>query len=134
MPATDTIYLPALHRVTEDLQTTETLTAASVAIYMMAIAVASLVWGPLSGEAHTAAAAARCQADWVHQEHAREQTAPIHGQQAPVVTPVLFLQIGLGAGPPTGCAPPPSWQLPSCASSSPPSQCCWCSGHSKGVQ
>lgn len=35
----------------EDFNTTETMGAASVALYMFAVGVTALIWGPFSGEA-----------------------------------------------------------------------------------
>jgi MFS family permease len=43
---TDTIYLPALSAIREDLNTTDSMTTASVGIYMLFIGLGSLVWGP----------------------------------------------------------------------------------------
>lgn len=48
--ATDTIYLPALHSLVKDFNTTETMGAASVALYMFAVGVTALIWGPFSGK------------------------------------------------------------------------------------
>jgi hypothetical protein len=44
VPFTDTIYLPALQAVGKDLQADEELVAASVAIYMFTVGVASVIW------------------------------------------------------------------------------------------
>jgi hypothetical protein len=47
---TDTIYFPALHSLVEDLNTTETMGAASVSVYLFAVGLTALVWGPFSGK------------------------------------------------------------------------------------
>jgi multidrug resistance protein len=46
VPFTDTIYLPALQAVGQDLSASADLVAASVAIYMLTVGVGSLIWGP----------------------------------------------------------------------------------------
>jgi len=47
-PFTDTIYLPCLETVRKELQTSETLTSLSVSIYLAAVGVGQMLWGPLS--------------------------------------------------------------------------------------
>eukprot|EP00879_Flechtneria_rotunda_P011779 GHRR01012306.1.p1 GENE.GHRR01012306.1~~GHRR01012306.1.p1 ORF type:complete len:533 (+),score=148.56 GHRR01012306.1:152-1750(+) len=48
VPFCDTIYLPALKAVGEDLNADQGLVAASVAIYMFTVGIGSVVWGPMS--------------------------------------------------------------------------------------
>ena len=47
-PFTDTIYLPTLASVVSDLHTTPTLVSLSVSIYLAAVGLGQLVWGPLA--------------------------------------------------------------------------------------
>ena len=47
-PFTEAIYLPVLTQVKESLNATETEVTATVSLYMAAVAVGLLVWGPLS--------------------------------------------------------------------------------------
>ena len=47
-PFTDTIYLPTLASVASDLDTSQTLVSLSVSIYLAAVGLGQLVWGPLA--------------------------------------------------------------------------------------
>jgi hypothetical protein len=49
LPFSDTIYLPALESLTQDLNTTATLAAASVAVYMFTVGATALLWGLFAG-------------------------------------------------------------------------------------
>jgi hypothetical protein len=49
LPFSDTIYLPALVSLTEDLNTTATLAAASVAVFMFTVGATALLWGLFAG-------------------------------------------------------------------------------------
>lgn len=48
LPFANTLYMPALAAIRADLHTTTTLTAASIAVYMFAIGIGSLLWGPFA--------------------------------------------------------------------------------------
>ncbi len=47
-PFTDTIYLPALAAIALDLDASQTQSSLSVSIYLAAVGIGQLVWGPLS--------------------------------------------------------------------------------------
>lgn len=49
VPMTDTIYLPALERVKQDLQCSQAMAALSVAVYMLGAGIMALIWGPFAG-------------------------------------------------------------------------------------
>lgn len=48
VPCSDTIYLPALQALGQDLNADQGLVAASVAIYMFLVGIGTLLWGPAS--------------------------------------------------------------------------------------
>ena len=48
LPFCDTIYLPALDAIKEDLKTSDTLVATSVSIYLLMSGIFSLLWGSVS--------------------------------------------------------------------------------------
>ncbi|KAI8475207.1 MAG: major facilitator superfamily domain-containing protein [Monoraphidium minutum] len=48
LPISDTIYLPALVSIERDLNTTATMTAASVSLYLVMVGLAALLWGPVA--------------------------------------------------------------------------------------
>ncbi|KAI8462625.1 MAG: major facilitator superfamily domain-containing protein [Monoraphidium minutum] len=48
VPPPDTIYLPALVSIERDLNTTATMTAASVSLYLVMVGLAALLWGPVA--------------------------------------------------------------------------------------
>ena len=47
-PFCDTVYLPALQQVTDELNTTTQLTSITVSAYLGAVGIGQVVWGPLS--------------------------------------------------------------------------------------
>jgi DHA1 family bicyclomycin/chloramphenicol resistance-like MFS transporter len=47
-PFTDTVYLPALIMVGEDFDTTDSMVALTVSIYLACVGLGQLLWGPLA--------------------------------------------------------------------------------------
>jgi MFS family permease len=48
VPFSDTVYLPALSSIQQDLQTTATLMASTIAVYMFVVGATALFWGPFA--------------------------------------------------------------------------------------
>ncbi|KAI8462481.1 MAG: major facilitator superfamily domain-containing protein, partial [Monoraphidium minutum] len=47
-PFANTMYMPSLATIRDDLNTTQTLAAASISVYMFALGLGSLLWGPVA--------------------------------------------------------------------------------------
>lgn len=47
-PFTDTVYLPALKALAEDFDATDSMAALTVSIYLAAVGIGQILWGPLS--------------------------------------------------------------------------------------
>ena len=48
LPFSDTIYLPAIHTIARDLNTTDALVNLTIATYLLFVGISSLVWGVIS--------------------------------------------------------------------------------------